>query len=108
MAMVKGSVSVDDAGTPTGTGLSRELYDARVAAMAGEFGQAWTDSSLADDAAVLKAFALLATADADAIVQHLLDNAELEISGGGLQRDNTGGNPATLAPASTFTGEGIV
>lgn len=107
MATSIGSVEVDNAGEATGAGLARELYDARVAGMSAAF-PTFDATSLVDDAAVLKAYAVFANADAGAVLAHLTTNAELEISGGGLQRDNTGGNPATIAPASTFTGEGIV
>lgn len=38
----------------------------------------------------------------DALVPYLIANADVRIttSDSGLQRDNTGGNPATLAPSS--------
>lgn len=42
---------------------------------------------------------------ASAIVAHIQTNATVIVktTDGGLQRDNTGGNPATLAPAANKT-----
>lgn len=79
MAMVKGTVSVDDDGNITGPspGLARELLEARDAVLTALLGSAWDDAKLLDNANVLKAFGAIAEADADAIIQHLIDNAEL-------------------------------
>lgn len=84
MAMVKGSVTVSDAGAISGSGLSRELLEARDAALTSLLGSAWDDAKLLDDANVLKAFGALAEADADAIIQHILDNAETDPGGDGI------------------------
>lgn len=102
MAMSKGSVSVDDSGSPTGSGLARELYDAHVAAMSADpdFGSDFDDTKLENDARTLKGLAVLANAYADAIVTHLTTNAKARITTGdsGLQRDPATSNN-TLAPS---------
>lgn len=109
MATAIGSVSVSDAGAISGSGLARELLEGRDAAMSAELGSAWNDSKLLDSANVLKAFAALANADAQVILDHLTTNAQLEVtnSDAGLQRDPSSGT-ATLAPSSTVTAGGIV
>ena len=110
MAIDKGSVSVNDVGAISGSGLKRERLEAVDSALTTLLGSAWTTSKLADDAQVLKALGAFLDGDTDAFVDHLVANGEIIVTTGdaAMQRDNTGGNPATLAPSAQFQGGGIV
>lgn len=55
-------------------------------------------------------YARIAAAIASGVVSHIVAEADVRIttSDSGLQRDNTGGNPATLAPSSDVVLTGAV
>ncbi len=55
-------------------------------------------------------YARIAAAIANGVVDHIAANADVRItaSDAGLQRDNTGGNPDTLAPSADVVLSGAV
>jgi len=85
MALLAGSVTVDSAGNATGTGLAKELYDAREASFAG--------SSVGG----LQRVAAECNALASAIIDHVVANAQVVVTsvsgvttGGGVSGPGTG------------------
>jgi len=96
MALVKGQALVDPV-----TGLAGRIYtkmvsnpDAGLAAGATTVGSA-----------ARKALAAICQAFGDSVIDEIQANATVIIktTDAGLQRDNTAGNPATLAPAANKT-----
>ncbi len=77
MAMNGGSVSIDIAGIPTGSGLSREIYDLMEAAFGVSAAQVPTSVPGAQ-----QQIANLANAIGQACVTHMVDNAELIVDSG--------------------------
>lgn len=96
MAMTAGSVTVADNGSASGTGFAKAIYDELIK-MPADFGDPAPMS-----VAGKRGQASFANRLATALVGYMTANAEAKISttDAGLQRDNTGGNPATLAPVA--------
>ena len=101
MAMVAGTVTVDDAGVETKTAgsLAETIYDTFVAAYAVDTGE--TIPVGADGAPIKEGYAALARNLAGALVPWLAANADVRIttSDGALQRDDATSND-TLAPSA--------
>ena len=88
-----------DAGdTNTAGSMSKAIYDGLIGAFGAVTG---------DDDDKRRAFCDVV---ATAVVGHIATNADVRITTGdaGLQRDNTGGNPATLAPSADVVLSGAV
>ena len=119
MAMTRGSISIADDEGESGSGYARDLFDeikARETDPA-QGGRALPSLSPPPDftqgiakwraevgpvrVRILRAWARQANAQS-LIVDYIQANAQLRVlasTDGGLQLDNTGGNPATLAPS---------
>jgi len=104
MALDAGSVTISGAGTPSGTGLSRELYDV----LAGLFGLGSVTPPSAPGAQ--QQIADIANAVATAVVAHVVANAEVEVTvASGIAVSTTGSATAqTGVTTSTGTGSGTV
>jgi len=103
MALAAGSVSISDAGTASGSGLARTLYDSHDAGMSAEYGADYDAIKNSDDAAVRKGLAVLANAYAAGIIAEIKANGEAVIpmgaAGAGLQTTTNVG-VATDGPAA--------
>jgi len=110
MPLVAGTVTVKEDGTVTfnpgaGANLAKEIYTEFVnnySADASMDSKTYDFPGGKNGAAVRHGYATLATRLAAAIVAHIVTNGEVTVTvdDAGLQRDNTVGNPATLAPAA--------
>lgn len=88
------------------TGLSKRVYDTLAAEWLAAFG--WNIST--EPAQTRQIYQLFCYSVAKGVVDEIQANAALNgalatigIADAGLQRDNTAGNPATLAPAAPVT-----
>lgn len=99
-----GTVVVADDGTvTTKDGMAGEIFDEFIDNYEVDRGIPLPKGP--DGAAIQQEFAIMSTRFAGGVVKHLLANAQLQVQAadGGLQRDNTVGNPATLAPVAPVT-----
>lgn len=96
MAMIVGQAHADPV-----TGMAGRIYTAITAA--GDNG--FSNTATTPGSAARNSLASFCEAIATAVVAEIQANATVTIktSDAGLQRDNTGGNPATLAPSSNKT-----
>lgn len=100
MAMVGGSVSVDNSGTATGSGLALAMYNAELGTMTSDPN--WTSYPLAARVQTLKGIAARWTALAPALVSYLQSNATAHVTSqslGAVPSSTTHGTPID-APAS--------
>lgn len=98
--MNAGSVTIDGAGNPSGTGLSREFYDILAAAFG--LGSVVPPSA----PAAQQQIADLANAFGQAVVAHVTTNAEVLVASGIAV--TTTGNASTQSGFTTATGTGTV
>ena len=117
MPLTAGVVTISDSGAVTYTpasSLARTMYDNLVAniddTQTPGINPAPSIPAAPDGVGIRRGFAFLATQLASAIVTYVSANAVVTttVSAGGLQRDNTGGNPATLAPAAPVNITGTI
>ena len=118
MALSRGTVTVNDSEVASGSGWALALYnEIRSVELAANplpsltppptyrgSAAAWRAEVKPIRLRILRGWAREATRHS-LLIDHLLGNAQLKVlpSDAGLQRDNTGGNPATLAPTSAVT-----
>ena len=101
MALSAGTVTVDEDLVATGSGLALVLYNARI----GTLQDVAEDMDESDAQAMLQAFADQMVAEAEGLVEHVTDNAEVTVTvsatDAGLQRTPSPNDPstATVAPA---------
>jgi len=106
MAMVVGSVEVDEEGGYTGTGLTKRFVDARLATTSMAALLAREDITAAQKEAIVSGMAADCAAMATAIVAEIVANAEVTVtvsaSDAGLQRipATISENEACKAPAA--------
>lgn len=98
--MIAGAVTIDGSGTPSGSGLSREVYDVMAAAFG--LGAIVPPSAPAAQQQV----ADLANAIAQATVAHITANAEVTVLSG--IPVSTTGTAAAQTGATTSPGSGTV
>lgn len=87
--MTAGSVSISASGAATKSGMAGEIYDQLMSALGGDI------PSGADGVPGKENFANLATAIATGVVSHIVANAQVPVSAGGLQTYVVPPGPAT-------------
>lgn len=106
MALTLGTVTISDAGVRSGSGAALRLYDKLLGAVGGDIPEG------IEGATAKRSLAAISGALADWAIEELTTHAELRITtaDAGIQRADVANvaNQPTIAPASDFTGGGIV
>lgn len=104
MTLLAGTVTVNPDGTVTTVpnSMSKAIYEEFADNFLADAGVAMPQGS--DSVGIKRGFATLATRLSAAVIDHITTHGEVTVTVGvgdaGIQRDNTGGNPPTLAPAA--------